>query len=299
MKIAKVLITVLIVVTAVCMVIGILTHVTGTITGSGGVFGRPKDVAEKIAEIGENEMDKTQTSDMKRVSEAGKVLAEDADAEVTAVDAELRLGDMFLMTGDKLDVRYEGDEEYEPVVGLENGVLTIRQKDQKPLHLPRNVKAVLTVTIPEDAEISSLRAHLNLGDLDVTGMTADKADLYDDLGNIKIRQILAGTVTVGNDLGDIHIDDGEADDLLVSCDKGDIDIRNCTFVNLEVQQDLGDVDVSAAQDLTEARLDLKTDLGDIKINGTSQGNKHSHDGSGDVRVVIHNDLGDIDLDYIK
>lgn len=291
---------ILIGVTAVCMIIGILYNALG--------FFRFRTSAEESAPVeiteewtdGNKEAQEAKRSDASSKAEkgAGQDAVNDA-AEKTETEEELASGgstgsdlrkisadvdiaDLKIRSGEELKVDFQGDSDFEPKVTQKDGILTITQNvDTKWFEFfkIRNMKGIsITVTVPEGTELAELTTDLDLGDTELTGIKAEKC-------------------SVNNELGDIDCEDCSFFEVRIFSSLGNVDMENCDFQDLGVQQDMGDVEISTKQDLSDADLSLETDLGDLHINGQDQGRKHSRSGSSGIRVVVKNDLGDIDLDY--
>ena len=278
----NIFLSILVCITAAAMIIGILWHVTGTIhpgRKSNSVreaVGEERDtLKEKTASVKKKQT--AQNADTKDSNEKNRLIPDaEKDEDLRALEINMYIGDISVRQGTELEVKYSGDEKYEPEIRQEKGVVSVVQPDRHSIFNLGNVHAKLTVTLPE-------------------GISLDRAEIYEDLGDIEVTDLTADEVIIDNDLGDIYLKSCLAADLDIVSDLGDVTVEQCVFSRLDVEQDLGDVDISTPQDLSEATLDLETDLGTVKIDEEDQGRRHTHKGNGEISITVKNDSGDIKL----
>ena len=305
---------ILIGVTALCMIIGTLYHAMGMFRFNRRQEDTPVEItrewtdgnnevkasaAEKTAVKEETEETKEasakketdetkETPAKEEAEEAGEDSAkeetgkEKRTASLKKITADIDLADLTFLPGEELHVDFLGDDRFEPEVTEKDGVLTITQHvDTKWFNIfkKENRKGIkITVTIPEGTELEELKTDLDLGDTELDHVKAENCTLDSDLGDIKCNDCEFTGIHILSSLGDVHV-------------------KNCVFEDADVRQDLGDVNISTQMDLSDADLSLATDLGEVSVNGKEQGRKLSISGNGEIRVVVENDMGDIDLDY--
>ena len=266
--------TILIVVTAVCMLFGTLYH-TGILKKSAKfVYGTSEMKHEKIdvEDLLDPDSPKTEETDVKKTETAGRTDA------ITEITADLGLGDLKIRQGSAFEVQYEGNEKFEPEVEIENGRLTIEQKSREVNLTWGNHKCEVTVTVPEGTKLASVDIDLGLGDMELVSLTISSGTIHNSLGDIEVENCRLGTMNIESDMGDV-------------------DVKECAFRELTVDQNMGDVDVTTRQDMSAASIELETSLGEVKINGKGQGTEFRTDGDGGVLLAVENDMGDIKLDY--
>ena len=270
----NIILSILICITAASMIIGILWHVTGTIhpvRNNSAV----RETASEVKDIHKDEpaSGKAEKDILKDKTASGKA---EKDEALRALEIKMNIGDITVRQGAELEVKYSGDDKYEPEIRQEKGVVSVIQPDTHSIFNMGNVNAKLTVTLPE-------------------GLSLDRTEIHEDLGDIEVEELTADEMTIDNDLGDIDLKGCLTADLEIVSDLGDVTIEQCVFTRLDVEQDLGDVDISTPQDLSEAALDLETDLGTVRIDGEDQGRRHTHKGNGEISITVKNDSGDIKL----
>lgn len=291
----NIIMTILVCITAISMIIGILWHVTGTIH-PGRKDDRASEASQGIEMLNEAESksdiesvkdteDNTQNTQDDSVSSGDLAGKKDAEEDlIDSMEVTMHLGDLTIITGSELGVSYTGDKKYEPEVQHTGSSLIIVQPEIKgwnsisQLFKTGSIKSKLTITLPEGTELST-------------------CEIKEELGDIYIEELYVQTGSAANNLGDIECKECTLTNFSIESDLGDLNFDKCTFGILDIQEDLGDVDISSALDLTDATLELETDLGEVSINGEDQGNKHSRKGSDEIQLIVHNDLGDIDVTY--
>ena len=120
---------------------------------------------------------------------------------------------------------------------------------------PATIKARIKITVPEGTQLTSVKAHLDLGDLKLEDISADKLTISESLGDIKIN--------------------------------------GCVFKSAEITENLGDIKMDLPGSEEDYGMDLDVSLGDIKVNGENKGNNYTKEGS--IPIKASNDLGDIKI----
>ena len=180
----------------------------------------------------------------------------DVTGDFTAIDLEIDLGDITIESGSRLKISYTGLKKLAPEVSISDGLLKITQKGDSKLNInPVKIRAKLSITVPSETALTSLKAHLDLGDLKINGV--------------------------------------KADDMVVSESLGDVKISECTFKNADITNNLGDIKMDLNGSIKDYGMDLDIDLGDVKLNGKTKGRSYSQ--VGDIMIKAHNDLGDIKI----
>ncbi len=281
---------VLIAVTALCMIMGTLYHAMGFFRNSRRQEdSTPVEISRELTdadgnkEIREPEAEAAAAEkETDRIKDTPAEEETETNSDLKKITADVDIADLTFQMGDELHVDFQGDDRFEPEVTEKDGVLTITQHvDTKWFNVfnRENRKGVrITVTIPEGTELKELKTSL-------------------DLGDTKLERVKAENCTLDSDLGDIKCEDCEFTGISILSSLGDVHVKNCVFEDVDVRQDMGDVDISTQLDLSDASLSLETDLGEVSVNGKDYGRKLSSSGNSEIRVVVENDMGDIDLDY--
>lgn len=269
--------TVLTIATVACIIFGTLNH--------SGILGRTSvryDAWEINASgsAGSTQSEKGTVNEKSAASDKTLLSEKRADDTVTKMHADLNYGSLTVRIGEEFSAEYNGDDDLQPEVTVENGILTIVQKNRnynffKPM---LNPKAELIVTLPK-------------------GTILDEAKLALDFGDLSVSGLIIAEGTVENSMGRINFDSCGLTTMTIEADMGDVEITDCSFESLFIEEDLGKVSVRSAQDLSEAAIELETDLGKIMVNGANIENDYSTSGTNGVRLSVRNDMGDVVLEY--
>ena len=141
---------------------------------------------------------------------------------------------------------------------------------------------VLEITYPANANLGKLEVNVNLGDVEISDLNANKIFTDLDAGDISVARISTEQLSIILDLGNCDIDDANAKNSEISCDSGNINIKNFESDGIEVDSSLGDVTIDGS---LRGKSDIDLDAGDLKLNL-----KQSMD---DTAYFIETDLGDI------
>lgn len=179
--------------------------------------------------------------------------------------------DLIIKDGSAYALDYHGTKNLVMSYRVDNGELVISQK--KKGSMIGNNSAVLTLTVPRDAQF-------------------DKVDIGIDVGDVDMRELSIGSMDADIDVGDMTVEKTAFEQVTIDSDTGDVDLKDCSFVNLDISCDVGDVEVDSSMDISEYAYDLKTDVGEVEVGAGEYGKKYYKDGE-NGKVIIHGDVGDI------
>ncbi len=262
----KIYLTIIYTVTILCVVFGTLFH-TGILGRKSGV------VVNELKNTGRNV-----PAEETYMDSGGTERDYNKDGGSFLINANIAYGNLEIVYGESFRSVFTGDDELEPKVTFEDGVITISQKPGNWSIVFGSRKADLTLIIPENTVLKNTDIKMDMGNVSITGLSISAGQIENSLGDIELNDCILGTVNVSSDMGDV-------------------DIESCVFENLSIEQSLGNVTVYAKQDMSDADIELGTDLGQVKINGSKQGKTFSQKGDRAKRLYVHNDLGDIELNY--
>lgn len=266
----------------VCIVAGTLYHVGNFASGFSFMGHGP---FARVANSGNN----TVVSDAMELD----ILSREAALEI---DGDLM--DFTIQKGDSWNVEYECTEYLEPEIKVDekaNGKtqITITQPNASKYigNNFNNVNCKLTLTMPADASISDCNVYLDLGDMDIYGVTADAVDVQMDLGDMDIDNCDFNKLTIVSDLGDVTIQNSKIDSGDIEADLGNTDVLNCDFKDMKVVADLGDVDIDSKSNLDEYTIDAEVDMGELKLNNSKYGEEYHQNGKAGT-LIIDASMGD-------
>lgn len=209
----------------------------------------------------------------KEVSECMETL--DAFCELS-VDADMM--DITIEKGKEYSIAYHTTQKNTPEYGVEDGVLTVTQKQQKiHIGITQNQSETMTITVPEGVQLK---------DVDITA----------DVGDVDVRFINTENFNCTLNVGDLTAEDAELGESVIDSDVGDITLKKVQTKNLEAVSDVGDVDVSLIGKIEDYNVSLGADVGETKFNGEKV-KKNSQISMPDAEYLIDvsSDVGDIDV----
>ncbi len=185
--------------------------------------------------------------------------------------------DLEIKQGTEYRLQYRcTTEDLEPEYQVAGGKLTIQQKKRKAFLSGINNCSV-SVTIPSDSPLKTIDVNSDVGDVTLTGVTAD---------------ICNGETNVG----DFTAEDAEFEEMILNSDTGDVKVIDCFFSRLDVTSDVGDVKIESSRELADYYFDLETDVGEVEINGEDYGHKYKAEG-GNGTLTVKSDVGDVKVKY--
>ena len=135
----------------------------------------------------------------------------------------------------------------------------------------------IVITIPAGSGLDTLRVAMESGDLFLTDITAGSVTIQSGGGNLILRDVSLGTVDIYTEAGEVSMADG-------------------SFGTLNIGMGEGEVTVSADDELSECRMELKTGDGEITVSGSPEGDQYMQPGNGKRSLTVQVVSGDIRVD---
>ena len=275
-KFKKTYVTVIWIITLVAVLIGLWIHTGGWFSFGFRNFG--KDVEDSVT-------------------------FDSADAD--SIDLDIDAGTVTFESGSQFKVDYIYPEKIVPEISNENGTIRVYQHIEGWSSKSLKGKHNITITVPEK-ELEKLNIEMDLGDLNISDVSAKKVTVDCSLGDVNIKNSKGDRISADDSLGEIHMKNCEFAEIETKADYGDVNIQNCKgerisangslgeigmigceFAEIEAKADLGDIDIDAEFD----SIDANCDLGDIDIK-----TKKDID---DLKVKLTCDLGEIKVNGKK
>lgn len=126
--------------------------------------------------------------------------------------------DVTIKTGDDYSVEYTCNEQLVPKIESDNNTLTISQEQ----HKWSNVKSYeLIVIVPEDATLSEVTVDTGVGDINISGLTIEDATFDTGVGDLKLKDCELNTCSVDSGTGDNTITDCSFNEMDIDSGIGD------------------------------------------------------------------------------
>ncbi len=257
-KIKNTVIIVLIILTALSILFGICRHAFGWFGGTSGLG----PIVKKEMIIKEN---------------------------VDIIELNAAIADITIKEGNELKVDYCLPEKLVPELIVSNGKLSFdstgykAKKANKLGH--RSEDYSITITVPADYDMRSIKISLNMGDLNISSINCESITVDANLGDIKLSNITGESLVIHDDCGDVKASNVNVTRIDSSNELGDITFssitcNSCIFDNscgdtevdgtmnsVSIDNNLGDIDLNTVNDESEIAIDVHTDLGSVRVNG--------------------------------
>ncbi|MBR2187442.1 MAG: DUF4097 family beta strand repeat protein [Lachnospiraceae bacterium] len=187
--------------------------------------------------------------------------------EIKEISLDVELGQVTLQRGAEFKVDYNYPEKYAPKIEMKSETLEITEKAKKFTPSSGN-EFYLNITVPSNAELKNVDMEINLGELNIDGLTSDRISVEGDCGALKITNCNAENADFQADLGDIEISGCSFRSLKSEADLGDINVQG-DFDSVYCRCDMGDIDINTVKNESDIDITAKCSLGNVKVNGKS------------------------------
>ncbi len=244
---ARVIITVLSILTIAAILVGLYIH----------VFGRGFSFKGSLGTV----------SDKVSFDEMPDEIYFDIDASRIRVEE-----------GDELSIEYRLPETAKPEIEMKNGKLTFKSKISDPITPFRMGKEMdVTVTLPGDLMLKSFSIKQDAGNISVEELNTGKFMINADAGDISIDEIKADDIGITVDAGNISVSKLEADRFTLDADAGNVRISDSRIGDIDAKIDAGNIEskgsvIESGSCRSEfGNIDLNGEIGDVSVK-TSVGN---------------------------
>jgi hypothetical protein len=183
----------------------------------------------------------------------------------------------------------------------------------------RTERCYIEITIPEDAGVDRLYANIDMSEVRFEGFTADSIELTTGSANVVFVDVKCSDLIADIDLGDLTLKNVAAEKASLNSDYGDVTLTGFSSGALELDSDLGDVeiegvlkgknritsnngnvDLSLDQRESDLAYTIDISLGEVRINGKHvSGSVSSKIADAKNTLRIDSDLGDVSLAFRK
>lgn len=251
-------IIVIAVITCICMIIGIFSHMFNVFKFNGA---------------------------------SGISVSEENDLEsFTELQLNMNVVDLKIVTGEKFAYSYNGMDNLEPTINVENGKLIVKQDVKGNNH---KLECDFVLVVPEGTELDKIDVMVNAGDLKFEGISAKEFKVKANAGDLDFKNCLSENADINADAGNLDLIGCDFKSGKVQAAAGDIKVDNIKFENLEVLVNMGDIDVSLPDKLEMYTINASVDLGGLEVNNKDY--KKSYSSEGNNNLTVKCDLGDINL----
>ncbi len=250
---------------AICLTVSIIGGILSMFGLFGGFFGG--DAA---------------TEEMKTYSVSSDIRS--LAVKINAADFTIQQGEAFSVES---NLKHLAVEE-------RNGVLTI--KETKKFSRSYN-GAVLTLTVPADAEFEKVTMITGAGRLTVDRLSASTMDFEFGAGEVKIDTLIATSeIDLEGGAGKITVSGGALHNLDLDMGVGQLNLTSALTGESDFNLGVGETNITVIGKKDDYRLDIEKGLGNITVDGISVSNLKGQ-GGGRNRIDISGGIGDIRLSF--
>lgn len=195
------------------------------------------------------------------------------------ISFDVDLSEIEIITGNDYHISYKCTENVIPEYEVKNGTLQITQTSKNP-HFPKrngNDNCEIIITVPRDAALSDITGYCDLGDVELSNLTADNISITCDLGEASLSNVSATSITC-------------------DCNLGSCEMDGCDFDNLTINNDLGSVEVNGSISLSDYTMKLSASMGGIEVNDKDYRSSYEQIGDKDKTITISCDMGSIEIE---
>lgn len=141
----------------------------------------------------------------------------------------------------------------------------------------------IVISVPQDTDLTSVKANLSSGDLDISQLSLDTATLKLLAGELTLTNTILNSGTVNITSGDAEIENSNLANIAFSITTGDIDLENSQTSDTTFELSMGDFSANVATFKNDNTITMTT--GEVDITLASK----------DLKVLMANLLGDADI----
>ncbi len=251
----KMYLTILTIVTVFCIIFGTVYHL-------GTFFGRFTTLNIPFLKIGN-----VKTTSFEKKFQGVKSAELDVDCLNVTVDA---------YNGDEVIISYSGREIYQPEITFKNGALTIGQPKVKD-HKISNVESNLDISLPANVKLSHV-------------------DINADMGNLELSNITADSMNLSADMGSINCTGASAEKMAIDTDMGSANLNDLSFTDLSVSVDMGSVELNSDKSLADYSFFCTASMGAVTVNDEECVGDYKRSGDAGT-ITIDADMGSVAINY--
>lgn len=167
-----------------------------------------------------------------------------------------------------------------------------------------DVKAYVTLYVPEDADMGMLELDNDCGNVSIEGLAFGDTKLDVSYGDLVLREMSFQDLQIEMESGKFKAEDVTAQDLILKNEYGDISLEKMTVQDAEIELESGKL---KGDGLTSVNLTAKADYGNVELENFSAETADFMLESGNLRLdaaeltnlVCKSDYGDVKIKLPK
>ncbi len=214
-----------------------------------------------------------------------------------SISLKIQAAEITVKGGSGYNISCSGRDELQPEVQLEGSTLSVVQDTSlSDITLKGNGEAHITITVPEETELSRISADINIGETELENLDIGTLEITDNTGEITVKDCRIGTAAVTGGIGEIDLENVSCEEMTLSVNTGDVEVKKTDFESLDITANIGDIEIKAVRDLNEYSMDLSANTGEIEVDDSDRGRAYSVQGTGVASIKASVNIGDISVE---
>lgn len=187
--------------------------------------------------------------------------------EFSKIGADLSIGDLNVVEGERFFLKYRYPEKLQPEFEVANGTLVVKTRPEIKISVSEDFpkEAFLTISVPVGTRLEDVRLEDSMGNVTVSKVSSVKLNVEDSMGDINVNEASFSLVDIADSMGKINVTDIKADELKGSSSMGGSVIDACDIAKIKWESSMGKVNLRG----TFGSLDIENSMGDIIVDGES------------------------------
>ncbi len=197
-----------------------------------------------------------------------------------SIKADLDVCSITIQKGDSYSISGQYIKDMKSDFKVIKSVLTIKQSDASAEHVlgVRRDDNRIVITIPEEASLKRI-------------------DLNTTVATINLENIDAQRCRIINQTGDLFISGMTSDYAMLRVEAGNIELEQMDFQRLHVRSGVSEVHLSTPLNLADYKVSVSTDVGIVNYGGDEFRNSYEEENDTGKVLEINNGTGDILVSY--
>ncbi|MFJ7667231.1 DUF4097 family beta strand repeat-containing protein [Lysinibacillus sp. NPDC097195] len=206
-------------------------------------------------------------------------------------------GDVEIIQSDSYSLETNVMKNTDVTYSLNDGTLTVETKSKRKSGISLGLGTMTTpsikITVPKDANLTSINIDSNFGDTILKGLQYKQLSLTGDYGDILLKNSIGEHTEIIQSFGDLTVAQLLSNGFVVESEHGDIDIAGTLNGQSDITSSFGDTSLQLDNKKSDVGYELKTSFGEVTVNDEDYSSKTSqlHEGDNQLSVsLLHGDL---------
>lgn len=198
----------------------------------------------------------------------------------TGISVDIEVGDLTVRPSDGYRISYDCSKRLIPEYSVKDGVLIITSKAHKNWFWNfwqfGKLKSTINITVPEDVYMELFSVKADVGDVNIEGMKAEGLTIEMNVGDLDVKGCTFKSININADVGDVDVRDAVFDKMEIYSDVGDVDVTGVGDLEdyeVRISTDIGDISVNGEKKKgeyvkegnTDKKIIIETDVGDSNL----------------------------------